>query len=82
MSFIQYDPGCLQLQLLARPADRKTDTWIVAPAVGGSALGQVKFHGAWRKYCFFPNGETLYDPGWLRLIADFCEQQTNTWRQK
>jgi len=72
----------IQFQLLTRPPDRKTDTWYVAPSTGGSVLGQVKFHGAWRKYCFFPSQETLYDPGCLRVIADFCETQTNAWRQK
>jgi hypothetical protein len=72
----------LRFEMLPRPADRKTDTWRVLPALGENDLGTVKFHGAWRKYCFFPVHETLYDPGCLRAIADFCEQATITWRRE
>jgi hypothetical protein len=57
--------------------------WYVAPKAGGSTLGQVKFHPAWRKYCFFPKQEleTLFDPACLRTIADFCESKTEEWQK-
>lgn len=72
----------IQFVLQARPLDRKTDTWYVAPKEGGSTLGAVKFYGAWRKYCFFPSPNTIFEQDCLRDIATFCEGQTQLWRQK
>lgn len=63
-----------------RKADRKTDTWAVSPLDGGEPLGQVAFFGAWRKFAFFPFEGTLYEADCLRDIAQFCEDQTNEWR--
>lgn len=34
-------------------------------------LGQIKWYGAWRKYCFFPNKETIWDNKCLEQIIDF-----------
>jgi hypothetical protein len=69
--------------LIERPEGRKTDIWHVGPKEGeGWNLGEVKFHGAWRKYCFFPFENTLFDHACLRAIADFCEQKTAEWRKK
>ena len=39
-------------------------------------LGTVKWYGQWRKYCFMPNGQTVYEQTCLREIADFCENMT------
>jgi hypothetical protein len=60
-----------------RPATRLTDTWTVQ-ATNGVGLGKIVWYGAWRKYCFFPLGETVFDKACLRDIANFCEQQTET----
>jgi len=70
----------IQFQIVARPADKKTDTFNVIPNDGGVSLGYVKFYGAWRKYCFFPNPYTIFEQDCLRDIAIFCEQQTAQWR--
>lgn len=56
---------------------RKTDIWAVEREdTPGRPLGFIKWHGAWRKYCFFPEQGTLYDPNCLRQIADLCEDET------
>jgi hypothetical protein len=39
-------------------------------------LGDVRWFGAWRKYCFYPCSNTVYDLTCLREIADFCERST------
>ena len=71
----------IRFEMLDRPADRKTDIWIVYPRSGSAQLGEVKFFGAWRKFCFFPGAAMIFDCSCLRDIAEFCEQVTNAWRK-
>ena len=54
----------------------KTKIWKVA-AMDGWILGVVKWDGRWRKYAFLMYGESIFEEGCLREIADFCEKQTN-----
>jgi len=57
---------------------RKTERWAVVPreaTSNASAIGVVKWYGAWRKYAFFPFQQTLYEPTCLRDIADFIDHQ-------
>lgn len=54
----------------------KTKIWQLTNVKYGAATGFVKWHGAWRKYCFFPLDDTLFDWDCLRLIAEFCEAKT------
>ena len=70
----------IQFYMKPRPADKKTDTFTVIANDGGVDLGEVKFYGAWRKFCFFPNHDTVFEQDCLRDIAIFCEQQTAAWR--
>lgn len=37
----------------------------------GVKLGLIKWMGAWRRYCFFPYEETLYDTKCLAEIIQF-----------
>lgn len=38
-----------------------------------SLLGNILWHGPWKQYCYFPLDSTMYDKGYLRQVADFCE---------
>lgn len=38
-----------------------------------TALGQVLWYGAWRRYAFHPEACTVYEPTCLRDIAAFCD---------
>lgn len=50
-------------------------TWLV---IGNNIeLGQISFFGRWRKYCFYPNSDTLFDHLCLAEIASFCKSETN-----
>ena len=60
---------------------RKTLVWAVLTADGHSHLGDVSWYSPWRKYCFFPDRAT-FDPGCMRLIADFCELHTTAHKSK
>ena len=39
-------------------------------------LGLIKWYTSWRKYCFYPNGFTIFEQVCLREIAEFIEQET------
>ena len=61
---------------------RKTEKWKVLSVMGSHELGIVSFHPAWRKYVFWPEKNTIFDPACLRELADFVERQTNVWKGK
>jgi hypothetical protein len=42
----------------------------------GTHLGVVKWWAHWRRYCFFPANDLLFDCNCLWDIADFVKQQT------
>lgn len=42
----------------------------------GFPLGVVKWWPAWRRYCFFPCKDTVYDANCMLDIAAFCEKET------
>lgn len=53
----------------------KTKIWIV---IGNDIeLGRIRFFGRWRKYCFYPNVNTLFDNLCLTEISEFCKKETN-----
>jgi len=37
-------------------------------------LGEIKWFGAWRKYAFFPNENTIYDKACLETITSKLNQ--------
>jgi hypothetical protein len=57
---------------------KKTNIYQVQSRVGESfiVIGFIKWHGPWRKYCYFPQPETIYDKGCMREIANFCDDET------
>ncbi len=40
-------------------------------------LGRIKWYGAWRRYVFFPNIETIFDAACLSDIAAFINSLMN-----
>ncbi len=62
----------------ARISDKAvTLSWAVHSTQSRYELGTVKWQNGWRRYCFFPNADTLYDGACLQEIAGFCNKQTN-----
>lgn len=70
VSFIQFIPG-------VAPRGWITKVWHVQ-TMSGAILGDIRWFGAWRKYCFYPVNGTIFDKGCLRDIANFCEGKTDT----
>lgn len=59
---------------------KKTKRFWVKSKEGGDTIGYIYWYGRWRKYCFFPNTDTVYE--WICLydIADFCKQETENYK--
>lgn len=59
----------------------KTEIWSVRGS-GGDWLGQVRWYGPWRKYCFDTEDNCTLDAACLTEIADFCRVKTEEHRSK
>lgn len=59
----------------------KTKMWEVVSKEGGDRLGLVKWYPGWRRYCFFPAPNTIFEQDCLRDIAQFCENRTAIHKQ-
>ena len=57
-------------------ATGKTSKWLCRNRNDGDsgALGEVKWYGAWRQYCYFPTVQAVYSSGCLNDIMDFLKQ--------
>lgn len=64
------------------PPKPKTKRWSVMSKESRHQIGMVAWYGPWRKYCFMPLGQTVFEQVCLREIASFCENETNLHRQK
>jgi hypothetical protein len=62
------------------PTGQKTGIWRVMAQDNGAFLGKIKWFGRWRKYCFFPSGDTVFEEVCLRDIAKFVESETRKHR--
>jgi hypothetical protein len=52
----------------------KTDKFLCRNKKSTTILGEVKWHGSWRQYCYFPLIQAVYSAGCLTDIADFLNQ--------
>lgn len=59
---------------------RKTPIYNIE-TLDGLFLGEIKWYGAWRKFCFFPDLETIWDNKCLSLVVDFLDEVNKEWRE-
>jgi hypothetical protein len=59
----------------SRGTPRVTNTYEVL-AEGDVKLGEIRWFARWRKYCFFPETETVYEETCLDDISDFLVHET------
>ena len=52
----------------------KTNIYILVSR-HGDTLGEIRWWGSWRQYCFFPAEETVFSRGCLKDIQDFIESE-------
>lgn len=48
----------------------------------GYNLGEIRWYGAWRKFCFYPNEDTIWDNKCLEEIVSFLNKYNKDWRNK
>jgi len=53
-------------------AKGKTGAWVCFDS-HGNVLGFIKWHSAWRQYCFFPEGQTIFSEGCFYDIINFLQ---------
>ena len=70
----------LDFCIMPRDPKKKTDSWEVRNKEYNTLLGVVKWHGAWRKYSFFVNGDFIFEEDCLTDIARFLKMQTKLYR--
>ena len=46
----------------------------------GDDLGEIKWYGAWRKFCFYPNSNTIWDNKCLEELLNFITEYNSKWR--
>ncbi len=51
----------------------KTSVYLIV-TTDGNSLGEIKWFASWRKYCFFPNTNTLYETDCLSDIVKFLNK--------
>ncbi len=55
-----------------RRLNYRTDVWAVQ---SDSHLGWVRWHSPWRRYCFFPTQEVIFDGKCLLEIVQFLDKE-------
>jgi len=70
------------IKFIEAPPKPKTKVWWVVSKYDDIQLGTIAWFSRWRKYSFFPKGDTVYEWVCLREIADFCSSQTQLHKEK
>lgn len=72
-------PKWIRFDGLGSSKSGKTQIWHVvairhkiADTEQSLALGKIQWYGPWRKYCFFPFRNTIFEQTCLTDIAQFC----------
>ena len=62
------------LEFTQVPFNGKTQKFLVHSKSQSMDLGEIKWHSAWRQYCFYPDENTLWSHDCLKDIQDFLQQ--------
>lgn len=63
-----------------QPVEKKTRIVTVRNRRSLAPLGELRWHGPWRQYCFFPQGDTIFNPGCMERIAGEALSMTHAHR--
>lgn len=58
----------------------KTRIWNIWSKTDDSLIGQIRWHGAWKRYCFFTGEASIFEQDCLRHISEFIVERTNEHR--
>ena len=60
----------------------KTEIWNILSKSSGFILGQIKWYGPWRQYCFFPSPNSVFNPACMDDINKFIKELMAKRRKK
>lgn len=61
--------------------NRKTPILHICSKLSRNEIGIIKWYGAWRKFCFFPHPDTIWDEKCLTALNNFLIQYNKDWRE-
>jgi len=61
---------------------KKTSLYEIRNKKSGQTIGFVKWYGAWRQYCFFPDRDTVWNIGCLTEINKFLAKLKEERKEK
>jgi hypothetical protein len=67
---------------LGKSDNGKTDNWEVRANERNVFLGFVRWRSTWRRYCFYPAADTMFEEDCLSDIAAFLREQTIQYKAK
>lgn len=70
------------VEQLFQPTNRKTKIYEVRSITTDVVLGEIKWFGRWRQFCFYPRENTIFNRDCLQKIARECEIKTFKQRQR
>jgi len=59
------------LRFVQKASKPKTSVWSCMNKHHEQELGEIKWYGPWRQYCYFPIIQAVYSKGCLDDISDF-----------
>ena len=71
----------LKFFLEGKSESGRTFIWLVR-SYRGDFLGEIKWYGKWRQYCFYPNRATIFNNGCMKDIVQFIEDEMAKRRKK
>lgn len=61
----------ISFEKIGTSSSGKTNIYSVFNEQNGAVLGSISWYNSFRKYCFFPDSDTLFDSTCLIDISDF-----------
>ena len=52
----------------------KTEIWNILSKSSGFILGQIKWYGPWRSYCFFPSATSIFNVACMTDIQNAIKE--------
>lgn len=62
--------------------NRKTPILFIYSNKDESVLGQIKWFSSWRKFCFFPKQDTVWDDKCLKELTDYLNELNYEYKHK
>lgn len=69
------DNEYIRFEKIVATPPRKTNIFQVISNHSGDLLGEIKWFGRWRQFCFFPEPGTVWNTGCMASVQAFIAEQ-------